>query len=88
MAAATSISISISGRFGWIPSSRTPALGFFEVESVFLKESFLGLEEIDAGPFYMARYLEQFALLWVNLAPVQGLGSNIASLAGGSEILW
>lgn len=38
----------------------------------------LGFEPIDAGPLSMARYLEPFAMLWINLALVQGLGRSFA----------
>ena len=38
----------------------------------------LGFEPIDAGPLSMARYLEPFAMLWIKLALVQGLGRSFA----------
>ena len=38
----------------------------------------LGFEPIDAGPLAMARYLEPFAMLWIKLALVQGLGRRFA----------
>jgi predicted dinucleotide-binding enzyme len=37
----------------------------------------LGFEVVDAGALKMARYLEPLALLWVNLAYVQGMGPDI-----------
>jgi hypothetical protein len=38
----------------------------------------LGFEPIDAGPLAMARYTEPFAMLWIKLALVQGLGRRFA----------
>lgn len=38
----------------------------------------LGFEPIDAGPLSMARYLEPFAMLWIKLALVHGLGRSFA----------
>ncbi|MDX1522731.1 MAG: F420-dependent NADP oxidoreductase, partial [Anaerolineae bacterium] len=38
----------------------------------------LGFETIDAGELSMARNLEPFALVWINLAMVRGHGRNIA----------
>ncbi len=38
----------------------------------------LGFEAVDAGPLTQARLLEPFALLWISLALVQGLGRDIA----------
>jgi NADPH-dependent F420 reductase len=38
----------------------------------------IGFDVVDCGPLSSARYLEAAAGLWVNLAYVQGLGSNIA----------
>ena len=38
----------------------------------------LGFEPVDAGPLSMARYLEPFAMLWIKLALVQGLGRRFA----------
>ena len=38
----------------------------------------LGFAPIDAGPLSMARYLEPFAMLWIKLALVQGLGRRFA----------
>jgi len=37
-----------------------------------------GFEAVDAGPLTQARLLEPFALLWISLALVQGLGRDIA----------
>jgi NADPH-dependent F420 reductase len=37
----------------------------------------LGFEVVDAGALKMARYLEPMALLWINLAYVQGMGTDI-----------
>ncbi|MGH6959267.1 MAG: hypothetical protein ACREE7_02165, partial [Dongiaceae bacterium] len=38
----------------------------------------LGFEPVDAGPLAMARYLEPFAMLWIKLALIQGLGRRFA----------
>lgn len=38
----------------------------------------LGFEVVDLGPLDTARLLEPFALVWIRLAAVQGLGRNIA----------
>jgi len=38
----------------------------------------LGFEPLDAGPLSMARYTEPFAMLWIKLALVQGLGRRFA----------
>lgn len=38
----------------------------------------LSFEAVDVGPLSAARYLEPFALVWIRLAMVQGLGRNIA----------
>jgi len=38
----------------------------------------LGFEPIDVGPLSMARYIEPFAMLWIKLALVQGLGRSFA----------
>jgi 8-hydroxy-5-deazaflavin:NADPH oxidoreductase len=38
----------------------------------------LGFEPVDAGPLSMARYLEPVAMLWIELALVQGLGRRFA----------
>jgi len=37
----------------------------------------LGFEAVDAGDLKQARYLEPFAMLWISLALVQGLGREI-----------
>lgn len=38
----------------------------------------LGFDIADVGPLTMARYLEPLAMVWINLAMVQGLGREIA----------
>lgn len=38
----------------------------------------LGFEAVDVGPLSAARHLEPFALVWIRLAMVQGLGRDIA----------
>lgn len=38
----------------------------------------LGFDAVDAGPLRQARVLEPFALLWISLAYMQGLGRDIA----------
>ncbi len=38
----------------------------------------LGFEVTDAGGLTMARYLEPFAMVWINLAIVRGMGRDIA----------
>lgn len=38
----------------------------------------LGFEAVDLGPLDTARVLEPFALVWIRLAMVQGLGRNVA----------
>lgn len=38
----------------------------------------LGFEVVDLGPLESARLLEPFALVWIHLARVQGLGPDIA----------
>ena len=38
----------------------------------------LGFDVIDAGDLYMSRYLEQLAMLWINLAFRQGMGVDFA----------
>jgi NADPH-dependent F420 reductase len=38
----------------------------------------LGFEPVDAGPLAMARCTEPFAMLWIKLALVQGLGRRFA----------
>jgi hypothetical protein len=35
-------------------------------------------ESVDAGPLTQARLLEPFALLWISMALVQGLGQDFA----------
>jgi 8-hydroxy-5-deazaflavin:NADPH oxidoreductase len=37
----------------------------------------LGFDPVDTGPLAMCRYLEPLAMLWINLAYVQGLGPGI-----------
>jgi 8-hydroxy-5-deazaflavin:NADPH oxidoreductase len=37
----------------------------------------LGFDPVDTGPLIMSRYLEPLAMIWINLAYTQGLGSNI-----------
>jgi len=38
----------------------------------------LGFEAVDAGPLKTARLLEPYAMLWINLANIQGLPRTFA----------
>jgi predicted dinucleotide-binding enzyme len=38
----------------------------------------IGFEPVNAGPLAIARLLEPMALLWINLALIQGYGTRIA----------
>jgi 8-hydroxy-5-deazaflavin:NADPH oxidoreductase len=43
----------------------------------------LGFDTVDAGRLHIARLLEPYAMLWIHLALVQGLGRDI-----GFALLW
>jgi predicted dinucleotide-binding enzyme len=36
----------------------------------------LGFEPVDVGPLRSARYLEAVAMLWIDMAVLQGFGTN------------
>ncbi len=36
----------------------------------------LGFEPVDVGPLRSARYLEAVAMLWIDMALLQGFGTN------------
>jgi predicted dinucleotide-binding enzyme len=36
----------------------------------------LGFEPVDVGPLRSARYLEAIAMLWIEMAILQGFGTN------------
>jgi predicted dinucleotide-binding enzyme len=35
-----------------------------------------GFEPVDVGPLWSARYLEAVAMLWIEMAILQGFGAN------------